>query len=310
MPSSLIIVALAAAWLVVLVPMIARKRQEIARTNDSALAARVVRSGRGNGAFVSRRKEFALSENAQSERDTPAEDEDAPGAADYHARDIDDPADLDEDVEDGFDADLDDDVDELDDLSDEEPMAPEETAHPRATGGSDRGAGSGRPYRPGRGGFDPEAAEIAARAKYAYRQRVVVALLLVAVVTGALAGFLLPVLWWVHGAVDLTLVGYLVYLRRQVRIEEEIRQRRMARFNASGRSPRADPQESAAQAAAPAPAPAPPTPRREIPGVERQPMPTARTRQNAVVVDPDDEDPAFHELDEPGPAPFRRAAGE
>src|SRR2546421_13064981 len=45
MPSSLIVVALGVAWLVVLVPMIVRKRQEIARTADSALAARVVHSG-------------------------------------------------------------------------------------------------------------------------------------------------------------------------------------------------------------------------------------------------------------------------
>src|SRR5439155_22490949 len=47
MPSSLIIVGLVLAWLVVLVPMIVRKRQEVARTADSALAARVVRSGDG-----------------------------------------------------------------------------------------------------------------------------------------------------------------------------------------------------------------------------------------------------------------------
>ena len=47
MPSSLIIVALAAAWLVVLVPMVARKRQAVAQTADTELAARVVRSGSG-----------------------------------------------------------------------------------------------------------------------------------------------------------------------------------------------------------------------------------------------------------------------
>ena len=46
MPSSLIIVALAVAWLVVLVPMVVRKRQEIAETGDDALASRVVRGGR------------------------------------------------------------------------------------------------------------------------------------------------------------------------------------------------------------------------------------------------------------------------
>src|SRR4051794_14599551 len=55
MPSSVIIVALAAAWLVVLVPMVARRRQQGARTADSALAARVVRSGRNEA-----REKFAM----------------------------------------------------------------------------------------------------------------------------------------------------------------------------------------------------------------------------------------------------------
>src|SRR5438552_3704111 len=121
---------------------------------------------------------------------------------------------------------------------------------------------------------------------------------------------------WGQGAVDFVLVGYLVYLRRQVRIEEEIRQRRLARFN-STRAPR--------RPSSPAPAPSP-TPtveeehaevedvevvepvRREV--VERRPSPTARVRRSAVVVDLDDEDPAFEELDEPGTGPYRRAVGE
>ena len=29
-----------------------------------------------------------------------------------------------------------------------------------------------------------------------------------------------PVLWWAHGAIDVVLVGYLIYLRRQVRLED------------------------------------------------------------------------------------------
>jgi hypothetical protein len=49
-------------------------------------------------------------------------------------------------------------------------------------------------------------------------------------------------------------------------------------------------------------------PRREV--VERKPSPTSRMRRQAVVVDLDDEDPAFHELDEPGSRSFRRASGE
>ena len=171
-------------------------------------------------------------------------------------------------------------------------------------------------YRPGRGGFDPEAAEIAARAKYGFRQRIVVILLTIAVITAAVAGFVMPLVWWGHAAVDVVLVGYLVYLRRQVRIEEEIRQRRLARFN-STRAPRRpaprppvqedtieddDPVEETERVEVVEPV------RREV--VERRPSPTARVRRSAVVVDLDDEDPAFEELDEPGTGPYRRAVGE
>src|SRR5690349_19144548 len=111
MPSSLIVVALVVAWLVVLVPMIVRKRQEIARTADSALAARVVHSG-----------------GAEEVEEDPMRD--GP-----------------EDV-------------------DEVPTAPEPLYED---------AQEPRRYRPGRGGFDPEAAAVIARAKYSFRQRVVLA---------------------------------------------------------------------------------------------------------------------------------------
>ncbi|GAB2745841.1 divisome protein SepX/GlpR [Amycolatopsis magusensis] len=271
MPSSLIIVALAAAWLVVLVPMIARKRQEIARTADSALAARVVRSGstRHEG-----REEFAMSETGKRDHDA------------------------DDDEYDEVDADLEDEVDDLDDLDDVEPAGRDLPPLPQPREGN-------RQYRPGRGGYDPEAAEIAARAKYAYRQRVVVILLVLAVVTAGLAAFLTPLVWWAHGAIDLVLVGYLAYLRRQVRIESEIRQRRLSRLSAGTRvtrRPARDDEDTMAEPAAPRPS------RREVP--ERKPSPTSRLRRHAVVVDPEDEDPAFHELDDPGQRSFRRAVGE
>jgi hypothetical protein len=289
MPSSVIIVALAAAWLVVLVPMVARRRQQVARTADSALAARVVRSGGGRNED---REEFAMSDNPVKSRPS---------------------------VEDDL-AELEADLELEDDLDDEE--EPEELPQPTR---AERRAERDRPgYRPGRGGFDPEAAEMAARAKYGFRQRVVVILLVVAVVTAAVAGFLVPLVWWGHGLADVVLVGYLVYLRRQVRIEEEIRQRRLARFN-STRAPRRP------SGPAPAPTPGPRTSveddfevedgvddvdavevvepaRREV--VERRPSPTSRIRRSAVVVDLDDEDPAFEELDEPGTGPYRRAVGE
>src|SRR5699024_10709866 len=79
MPSSLIIVALAAAWLVVLVPMVARRRQEVARPADSALSARVVRSG---SARDERRKEFAMSEKG-SEHHGHVDDEPFDDVADH-----------------------------------------------------------------------------------------------------------------------------------------------------------------------------------------------------------------------------------
>ncbi|WP_332253639.1 divisome protein SepX/GlpR, partial [Saccharomonospora halophila] len=160
-----------------------------------------------------------------------------------------------------------------------------------------------RRYRPGRGGFDPEAAARTAEARYSFRQRVVILLLLTAVTTGVVAGLTLPVLWWGHGVVDAVLIGYLGYLRRQVRIEEEIRQRRLARMRAASRR-----------------TPSRPDPLAEIEvlrtegggvvGNERKPMPTSRVRRQAVVVDPEDEDPAFHELNDPGHLPYRRAVGE
>lgn len=230
MPSSLVFAALALAWLVILVPMVARRRREVVRTADSALAARVLpRGGRpGDTAGPVRREEVPMSE--------PTDD----GQRD-------------------------------------------------------------RRYRPGRGGFDPEAAELAARARYGLRQRVVLGLLLTALATGLLAGFALPLLWWGHAFIDLCLVSYLVYLRRQVRIEQEIRQRRAIR---AARARRALPRGSA-----PAPAPA-------RPAAEPEPMAAPRAvrppvlHPGATIVELDDEDPAFHELDAESQPSYRRAAGQ
>jgi hypothetical protein len=226
MPSSLIIVALVVAWLVVLVPMIVRKRQEIARTADSALAARVVRCA-----------------------------EEGPM------------------------------------LDTEEIEAPEEFEEPERVA-PDPGA---RPYRPGRGGFDPETAAVIARAKYAYRQRVVLAMIVGAIVTAVLAAIVFPMLWWPHGLLDLTLISYLSYLRRQVRIELEVRERRLARMRSAARIQAHQRLfEPPVEPVAPPPVPAPP------------PV----TYPGAAIVDLDDEDPAFDDLDHPDNLPYRRAAGE
>jgi hypothetical protein len=93
-----------------------------------------------------------------------------------------------------------------------------------------------RPYRPGRGGFDPDAAAAAAAARYTFRQRVAIGLIAVAVLSALAALVVTPVLWWLHLVADVALIGYLVFLRRQTRIEEEVRARRLARLSGERRA--------------------------------------------------------------------------
>lgn len=250
MPSSLIFAALAAAWLVVLVPMIAKRRQEVVRTADSALASRVIR------------------------RPEPS----------HHGEEV--------------------------------ARMTERTARPATREHDVASDAAERRFRPGRGGYDPEAAALAARARYAFRQRVVVGLLLAAVVTLVLALVVSTTYWWFHAAFDVAVVGYLGYLRRQVRIEEEVRRRRAARLGAPRRRPaeHAPREEDVGdeaeywderratddEADAPPPAPEP---------VVRT-VPPAVVHPRAVAVDLDDEDPAFDELDPSFEPPYRRAVGE
>ena len=257
MPSSLIIVALVVAWLVVLVPMIARKRQEVAKTSDTAMAARVVHGG---------------PEDVEEELDMPV-DESETAITDDDYRDYDE----------------------------EEP----------------------RPYRPGRGGYDPEAAAVSARAKYAFRQRAVLALLVLAVLSALFAALVMPIAWWGHGGVDLLLIGYLGYLRRQVRIETDVRERRHARMR--GRV--ADEAEfveteydhedyddhAPAEAEPVKPEPVEPVlseyedAPRSTPA--RDPYRPRPALNGTTVVDIDDEDPAFEDLDRPLRRGYHRAAG-
>jgi len=300
MPSSLVVVALVLAWLVVLVPMIVRKRQEVAKTADSELAARVVRSGSG-----------------EAEEDT--RDDAEYGMEEAPMRDTD-----------GIDEDFGEELAELAETADEpsEDAAHEPERDEMSAGYYDDEAElyHARRYRPGRGGFDPEAAAIIAKAKYGFRQRVVLAMLVGAVVTAVAGGVAFPMAWWGHGAIDLVLVSYLVYLRRQVRIETEIRERRLARMDrvrqahaqaAARRRPvepaYAEPELELAEAQEFAEPERfeeeeePPGPRERV---SDGPYTPPVVRAGAVVVDVDDEDPAFVELDEPGSLPYRRAVGE
>ena len=225
MPSSMIFASLVVLWLLILVPAVARHRQEVARPSVAALSGRVLaRSPRR------RSQEDGMVERDETVVDaarvvtaTRTAEVRVPSARTELRFDDAEPT---EDSADGVGDDaVDDDAgedwaeDQSDDRLWERPPAR---------------------YRAGRGGFDAEAAALTARARYAFRQRVVLAMLVLAVATGVVAGVALPVLWWAHGAVDVLLVGYLVYLRRQVRMEEAIRARRAARMAGTRRPSAAD----------------------------------------------------------------------
>ncbi|MGX1770855.1 divisome protein SepX/GlpR [Nocardia brasiliensis] len=160
------------------------------------------------------------------------------------------------------------------------------------------------PTRRGRGGYDPEADAIARAARYTFRQRAVLGLVLTALLCGGLAVALNPLFWWGCGLSCLILVGYLTYLRRQVRIEEDIRRRRAARLSRAQQLGEPDHPHHA------------PAPRGSM---DRD---TARAlRRRSSLLEVDDEDPMFDHLDPFDPATaralrdrtsgdMRRAAGE
>lgn len=206
MPSSMIFASLVVLWLLILVPAVARRRQEVARPSVAALSGRVLDRPRRGPATGREREVDGMDETGRA--DEPVDD----AHDDAH-----------DDVLDGA-------GDDRDDLF-------THAADERDDGRWERPAPR---YRPGRGGFDPEAAALAARRRYAFRQRVVLAMLIVALVTGVIAAVAVPGLWWAHAAVDIALVSYLVYLRRQVRLEEAIRERRAARMAGTRRTAAAD----------------------------------------------------------------------
>jgi hypothetical protein len=237
-PSSLIFAGLVVLWLLILVPAVARRRQEVERPSAAALSGRVLErpvrhwslevdemdtDDERDGALTTKGGVAVPAARRGDESDTGPETPVLDSPEDEHAA-----ADPDEGyAASGYYA------------YDEEDSAAAMPRHePRA-----RAEDWERPpaaFRRGRGGFDAEAAALAARARYGVRQRVVIGLLVLAVVTAVVAVLVLPALWWVHGLVDLTLVGYLVYLRRQVRMEEAIRARRAARMAGTRRAAAAD----------------------------------------------------------------------
>ena len=122
------------------------------------------------------------------------------------------------------------------------------------------------------------AAAVAAR-KFAFRMRTLMVMAVLMVATAVAAFLVSPSFWWVCGSVAAVTLLYLGYLRRQTRIEEQVRRRRAQRMRRShlGVENTQDP--------------------------EFEVVPARLRRPGAVVLEIDDEDPIFEHLDY---APFAR----
>jgi hypothetical protein len=327
-PTSLIVVLLVVAWLVVLVPMIAKRRDKVPQSEAGGNGFRVLRRAQ---ATLKRRPRRTPKADAETPRPGQASDDAAertlvtvggpagsepldaaeewaaahaghrPAAAAEFATDepdenpgYDEPAMAD-------DGPIEEDAESVTAFPHAEaPRIPEEVdeqewvEHAAAASAPmhrpdvNDEALRPTPRRRGRGGYDPEAAE-ATRA-YKYRQRRRVTLVLAAATVGfTVVAFLLASWLWVGAVLSFALLaGYLTYLRRQVRIEAEIRQRRMERLQRA----------------------------RQIRPEYGRGRPPARAGRSAAgpgrnVVDLDDDDPGFDHLEpyDP-PVTYRRAAGQ
>jgi hypothetical protein len=121
--------------------------------------------------------------------------------------------------------------------------------------------------------FDTKTAAAVSARKYAFRKKVLIVMALVLIGSATAAFKVSPAAWWVCGSATAITLLYLGYLRRQTRIEEKVRHRRMKRIA------------------------------RARLGVENaydrdyDVIPSRLRRPGAVVLEIDDEDPVFEHLD-------------
>lgn len=158
------------------------------------------------------------------------------------------------------------------------------------------------PRRHGRGGYDPDAAELARAYRYSRRRRVTVILLLATIAFSVAAYLFQPVLWSGTVVFGLLLVAYLGYLRRQVRIENDIQQRRLTRLR---RARQIRPEYHLDQVEEPVTGSG--FGRRDL--VASQ-VPPSGYRRGREIVDLEDDDPSFDDLDYYQPIQYRRASGQ
>ena len=157
------------------------------------------------------------------------------------------------------------------------------------------------PSRPGnrQRRFDTTAAAAVSARKYRFRMRMLITMSMVMVGTAVASLTVNPALWWVCGATAAVTVLYLAYLRRQTRIEAQIRRRRqqrMARSRPVDRAPQGradrdyyrDRDYSSDRDYG----------RDRDYDLDAEEFPSRLSRPGSVVLDIDDEDPVFEHLDE------------
>ncbi|MBV9513589.1 MAG: hypothetical protein JO280_06065 [Mycobacteriaceae bacterium] len=302
-PQSLLWISLVVLWLFVLVPMLISKRDAVRRTSDVALATRVLNSG------VARKLRKGPAAGHRSDPDwqpiaddDELEDDAEPGGQGevVQAADVDLEQDfLDADVvnesKDGPPAEVVA-VDEPpagaepqleantepepvpvvpDDETPEENTTSAEYETVEDTSGLESeddpptiAVGSRRRLYESR-----TAAAVSAR-KYRFRKRVLSLMTLILVGTTAAAVTVWPGGWWACGGAGVITLLYLAYLRRQTRIEERVRRRRMQRMARAhlGVQNTADADYD---------------------------VPSRLRRPGSVVLEIDDEDPTFDHLEYP-----------
>jgi len=121
--------------------------------------------------------------------------------------------------------------------------------------------------------FDTRKAAAVSARKYVFRKRVLVLMAVILVGSATTAFKLTPSAWWVCGSATVVTLLYLAYLRRQTRIEEKVRRRRVQRMARARLGV-----ENAADR-------------------EFDVVPSRLRRPGAVVLEIDDEDPIFEHLE-------------
>jgi hypothetical protein len=306
-PQSLLWISLVVLWLFVLVPMLISKRDAVRRTSDVALATRVLNSGAAAARLLKRGGPAA---GHRSDPDwKPEQDEHEDFDDDIHEDDAEDAPqsaaaavvveEMDVDVVDDSDA-----IASVDDEVRPEPVGEEETADHEdlLEDGAEQEDADQYEYVDDTSGipvaeeppmtvapavsrrhrYDSNTVATVSARKYAFRKRVLLMMALILVGSAAAAFFVIPAAWWFCGSAAGLTVLYLGYLRRQTRIEERLRRRRMERMARSRL------------------------------GVENthdrefDVVPARLRRPGAVVLEIDDEDPIFEHLDD---APYARDYG-